>query len=179
MSTNGSQNRMTTAYRRMLERLHDQLERIEAGERELEPAVRRAIDHASETMVQLGELTRDEAHWVAEYLRRDLHDAADHLRDERNELGSWLRFDLSLLEDRLADVLAKVVDRSRLELARFASEDIAGPARYHAGEVAGPGTLACIACGAIRSREDIAPITPCDECGGTVFTRARGDEHVP
>ena len=81
---------------------------IEEAEESTLPAIKRHIDKARDTAVELEELTRDEAERIAYFLERDLEDAGKHMAESGHELGDWLRFDIGLIEDRLLEVLLKV-----------------------------------------------------------------------
>ena len=156
--------RLEAAYNRMMERVSDFLKKTE-------PPVQHAIDSARDTAVELGELTRDEAHKIAEYLRRDLHDAGEHLADTGKELSDWFSFDLELVENRLLEMFTSVADRTSVELMALA-ERAREASRYQAGEITGPGTLYCVACGAAVHFEATNCILPCIECQGTEFQRS-------
>jgi rubrerythrin len=158
---------LSSAYRQMLERARAALGEAEgrAGRR-LHDWLAEAKDRA----VELGELTREEAERVGDYLRRDLVDAAEYLAETGGELKDWLRFDLDLVEDRLRELFAGMVDETRLELARLAeaarSADV-----LRTGEVAGFGTLRCMECGLEMEFKEPAGIPPCPRCGAGRFLR--------
>ncbi|MFP4079745.1 MAG: zinc ribbon-containing protein [Ectothiorhodospira sp.] len=156
---------LTQAYERMLERVRHALETAE-------PTLEEAIQQAVHKAVHLGEVTREEAHEVADYLRRDLHDMGDYLSASRRDLRTWLRMDLQLIEARLLDLLSSVADRTRLELAELEAR-----ARtvgiWHTGEVAGPGELTCTECDETLHFTRSGRIPPCPRCKATTFRRAR------
>jgi len=158
---------LSSAYRQMLERARAALGEAEgrAGRR-LHDWLAEAKDRA----VELGELTREEAERVGDYLRRDLVDAAEYLAETGGELKDWLRFDLDLVEDRLRELFAGMVDETRLELARIA-EAARGAEVLRKGEVAGFGTLRCVECGLEMEFKEPAGIPPCPRCGAGRFLR--------
>ena len=163
----GFGERMTDAYHRMLERVKHAVEQAEA---DTGPVVRHAIDNAKETATELGELSREEAEKVGNYLRRDLQDAAEFLSDSGKELGGWLRFDLDLVERSLANMFMAAVDKTRVELAQFSQRaDALG--EWHTGEVAGIGTLQCKSCGEVLRFHKIGHIPPCPKCHGSRYRR--------
>lgn len=166
----GALDRLLDAYSVMLERAN---EFIDKAEEQAKPAFERAVEHAQETAHELGELSREEARLVADYLKRDLRDIGEHMAESRSELRSWFRFDVEQIESRIWEALAGIADRTSLELIRFA-----GAARrqveYSAGEITGPGTLVCDACGEEIHFDAPAVILPCVRCKGTTFHRPAG-----
>ena len=155
------------AYTRMLERVRATLGRTEHSPL---PRVQGWITEAKDRAVELGELTREEAERVGDYLRRDLVDAADYLGETGRELRDWLRFDLELVEDRLREVFASMVDHTRLELDRLA-EEARSSETLSTGEVTGFGTLRCLGCGLEIEFREPAGIPPCPRCAATRFVR--------
>lgn len=163
---------LVQAYRRMMERVKNQLEELGQAEKAAFPQLSASIEHAVEKAVELDELTREEAQLIGGYLRRDLEDAGQYLTTTGQDLHAWLRFDLELLEDRLLEVLQRGVDQSRLELGTFeAPPTEVVVERYHSGEITGPGTLQCEDCGAWVAFRAPAAIDACLKCGGTIFLR--------
>jgi hypothetical protein len=163
------QRRLAGAYARMLERLRGGME----GGGPL-PQLQELIAGAREKAVEVGELTREEAERVGDYVRRDLVDAARFLADEGEELRTWLRFDLELIEARLLDVFSLMVDHTRQEL-QLLQEQAGGEEQWRSGEVASIGTLRCLECGQEVALHEPAEVPACPRCGGTAFTRG-GDE---
>ena len=143
---------------------------IEEAEESTLPPLKRYIDKARDTAVELEELTRDEAERIAYFLERDLEDAGKHMAESGHELGDWLRFDIGLIEDRLLDVLLKVADHTRLDMLQFERDLKEGPP-YNTGEVTGPGTLECVSCGDVIRFHATGYIPECPSCGHTVFRR--------
>jgi len=157
----------TRAYGRMLERAR---EALRGGEATALPRLQHWLTEAKDRAVTLGELTREEAERVGDYLRRDVVDAASYLSETGRALKDWLRFDLDLIEDRLLDLFSTMVDETRLELDRLA-EAARAPAPLHTGEVTGFGTLRCLGCGLEIEFTEPAGIPPCPRCEGTRFVR--------
>jgi hypothetical protein len=157
----------THAYTRMLERTRGALERASASAL---PRLQHWIEEAKDRAVTLGELTREEAERIGEYLRRDVVDAATYLSTTGRELKDWMRFDLELIEDRLLDLFAATVDQTRLELDRLA-EAAHQPETLRAGEVMGFGTLRCLGCGLEIEFTEPTGIAPCPRCGEGRFSR--------
>ena len=165
-------NRLVQAYDRMMERVKIRLEELEQAEQEALPQLRASIEHATEKAVELGELTREEAHLIGGYLKRDLEDAGQYLTTTGQDLRAWLRFDLELLEDRMLEFFQRGVDQSRLELLAFEAPSAeVETERYRGGEITGPGTLQCENCGELMIFRASATIAPCPVCGGTDFAR--------
>ncbi|MEZ5582730.1 MAG: zinc ribbon-containing protein [Candidatus Competibacteraceae bacterium] len=171
MNESSQHNRkLVSAYDRMVERVKTLLDELEQAEKEALPNLHRSIEHAAEKAVELGELTREEAHQVGAYLKRDLQDAGHYLAETGHDLNTWLRFDLELIEERLLEFFASAADKTRLELLSF-SETIERASHYTSGEITGPGTLQCDQCGKPLAFHATAVIPNCPACGATVFTR--------
>ena len=143
---------------------------FEEAEESTLPVLRKYIHKATDTAVDLEELTKDEAEKVSMYLPRDIEDAGKHLAETGHELGDWLRFDVDLVEDRLLDILYRVADHTKLEIQQFEHDIEEGPA-WNTGEITGPGTLVCETCGALMRFHATGEIPDCPDCGHTVFHR--------
>ncbi len=160
-------DRLVAAYERMLNWTHEALEK---AQQESVPRLREALDRARERMIELGELTREEAQRISDYLQRDIEDAAQYIVETGQDLRAWWRFDLELMERRLAEMFKLVADQTSLQLAQWA-ETTRRLSLYQAGEITGPGTLICDRCGAEIHFSKIGRIPPCAACGGLSFRR--------
>ncbi|HEC19668.1 MAG TPA: hypothetical protein ENI97_10040 [Gammaproteobacteria bacterium] len=161
------ENKLIKAYERMRERVHEFLQNTSG---DIVPTLQDALESAKEQAVHLGELTKDEAERVKDYLQRDLHDAAEYVEQQRGELADWLRFDVQLVEERIWDSLSKLVDQTTVELAQLRERaNLLG--EWHTGEITGPGTLVCTKCGEVLHFHKTGHIPPCPKCHGTVFKR--------
>ena len=158
---------LVEAYDIMLKRVSDA---VEKAEQTAIPVLKKNIEQARETAIEVGELTRDEAEKIAAYLERDMHDAADFLSETGKELKDWGKFDLELIESRLLEMFANVADKTRLELDALA-EQARHASMYHTGEVTGPGILACTSCGKELHFHKTGHIPPCAGCRGTEYRR--------
>ncbi|MBA1146062.1 zinc ribbon-containing protein [Ectothiorhodospiraceae bacterium WFHF3C12] len=154
-------------YEKMLDRVREFMDR---AEKETGPRLRKAIEDAKERTIELGELTRDEAEKIAEYIRRDVEDAADYTSRTDADLGAWLRMDLQLVENWIWDRFSSVADRTRLEWVELQHE-LAEREFYHTGEIAAPGVLTCDNCGEQLHYKKAGHIPPCPKCNGTRFRR--------
>lgn len=157
-------------YKRMLERVKNSLQELEtaAGSR-----LERALDMAKDKAMELGELSREEADKVAEYLRRDMEDAAKYLAGPTaQEFAAWLRFDVEQIEARILESFLSAADQTKVELMRLEQRSVEPP-EYHTGEVAGLGTLVCDDCGKHLHFYEPGRIPPCPSCRNTRFLRAR------
>lgn len=160
--------RLVHAYDRMLEHVKAIGER--AG-KQARPALRHLVDAAEAKMIELNELTREEAEKIGAYIKRDIEDAATYLnRPENRELVDWFKFDLRLIEERLLDLFTGVADQTRLELLAL-EQQARRATEYHTGEVTGIGTLYCTACGEALHFHATGHIPPCPRCRGTTFKR--------
>jgi len=161
-------DKLVEAYEHMLKRIHDT---IEAAEKETIPTFRELLHKTRDNMVELGELTREEAHKVAEYVERDIKDAAIYIADTGEDVKSWWRFDLDQMEQRMLDVFSRVADQTSVQLYNWA-EQARKASLYQTGEVTGPGILVCDSCGAQLHIHKTSRIPPCPTCGATDFKRA-------
>ena len=159
-------------YDRILQRAREYLDEFEehAGD-----AVATAVDRAKERSHELGELSREEAERIGEYVRRDMSDAAAWMEESGQEFGQWLRFDLEQVEQRLMENFLKVADRTRVELSDWA-ERANRFGEWHTGEITSVGTLRCEGCGEELHFTRTAHIPPCPRCHGTVFKRVYAGE---
>jgi len=164
-------DKMVDAYEHMLERTHEVIDR---AEKEAGSAFREILAKVRDNMVELGELTREEAAKVADYVERDIQDAAAYIAETGDDLRSWWRFDLGLIEQRLLETFSSVADQTSLQLRDWA-EQARQATLYHTGEVSGPGTLVCTACGAEIQLHKAGRIPPCPKCRAGSFKRARED----
>jgi len=132
------------------------------------------VDAAKEKAFELGELSREEAEKIGEYLKRDIQDAAGYLSQEGKQFGDWLKFDIELVEDRLADAFQNTLEHATnstsLELQQLA-EAAASENLWYTGEVTGPGTLVCDNCGHELNFYHIQDVPGCPKCDGTIFKR--------
>jgi polyhydroxyalkanoate synthesis regulator phasin len=160
-------DRMVDAYERMLKQTHDA---ISEAQKETVPRMRDLMAKARDQMVELGELTREEAAKVANYLERDIQDAAAYIADTGQGLREWWRFDMKLMEERMVDIFTSVADQTSVQLHEWAEQARQAPA-YRTGEITGPGTLVCDGCGEGLTFVKAGRIPPCPKCGGTGFKR--------
>jgi hypothetical protein len=169
-------DKMVQAYEEMLKRTQ---ETLETTGKETVPRFRELLDTVRESMVELGELTREEASKVSDYLHRDVDDAATYIAETGQDIRDWWRFDLELIERRMMDMFARAADQTSLQLAQFA-ENARQLTLYQAGEITGPGTLVCDRCGAQTHFVKAGRIPLCADCGGTGFKRKeRAAGHGP
>lgn len=160
-------DKLVDAYEQMLRRTH---ERIEEAQKESAPRFTELLGKVRDHMVELGELTREEANRVSEYIERDIKEAAQYIAETGEDLRSWWRFDLELIEQRMLDMFARVADQTSLNLAQWA-ESARLMSLYQAGEITGPGTLICDRCGAETHMVKTGRIPACADCDGTLFRR--------
>lgn len=159
----GLDSKLTVAYNLMLERARETMGVAGKG-------LRHGLDSAMEKATELGELSREEAEQVSEYVLRDLHDAAEFVSDSGSELRDWLRFDLEVVEQSLGDMFAQMVDHTQLELDALEQRATA-LGEWHTGEIVGIGTLQCKGCGEQLHFHHTGHIPPCPKCRGTKYRR--------
>jgi Zn finger protein HypA/HybF involved in hydrogenase expression len=156
-------DRLVAAYNEMLTSAAETLQHGEEGAKQ---AVEKALEKGSE----LGELSREEAEKVGDYLKRDLVDAAHFLNDSGKELGDWLRFDIAAVEMGLGQLFSRAVDKTRVALTELELRANA-LGEWHSGEVVGIGTLQCKSCGEVIHFHHTSHIPPCPKCHGTTYRR--------
>lgn len=170
--TNAAHNRpldrLTQAYEKMLEELNLAMKRTRES---AIPGFKEYLQDVRDKMVELGELTREEADEIARYVERDVKDAATYLAETGEQFAQWWRFDVQQVEERMLDMFINVADKTKLELLKF-KEMSREASIYHTGEVTGPGTLVCSACGKPMHFHKAGHIPPCPGCHGTRFARA-------
>lgn len=165
-------DRLTDAYEEMLGHVHEAMQQTKDSAL---PGLREYLGEVRDKMVELGELTREEAETIAGYIERDMQDAATYLTKTGEELSAWWRFDVKLVEDRLLQMFIDVADQTKLGLEKLA-EQARAASTYHTGEVTGPGTLICNGCGKEMHFHKTGHIPPCSGCKGTEFRRSTGDD---
>lgn len=162
---------MGEAYELMLERIAEGVDRLRKAEKQAEPEMGRLLGEAKEKAVELGELTREEADRVADYLDRDLKAAGSWLADTGEEFKDWLGMETALISDRLLDMFVKAADQTSVELQKL--KERAEATEYKTGEIAGPGTLVCTACGEQIHFKKAGHIPPCPKCSATTYKRVK------
>jgi predicted RNA-binding Zn-ribbon protein involved in translation (DUF1610 family) len=163
MSEQPLNQKLIEAYNRMLERTR-------AGMGEAGKGMQHALDAAMEKASELGELSREEAEKVSEYVKRDLQDAAEFISESGDELRDWLRFDMAVVENSLLDLFSDMVDHTRDALTRLELRANA-LGEWHTGEITSIGTLQCKGCGEKLHFHHTGHIPPCPKCHGTAFRR--------
>ena len=161
-------DRLTEAYEAMLEQVHEAMEQTKESAL---PGLREYLNDVREKMVEIGELTREEADEIATYIERDIKDAAAYLAETGDQLSAWWRFDVQQVEERLREMFINVADQTKLELEKLA-ERARAASTYHTGELTGPGTLVCTTCAKEMHFHKTGRIPPCSGCKGTTFQRA-------
>jgi hypothetical protein len=139
------------------------LERIQA-------VLIQALQSARETAVQLGELSREEADTIHDFLTRDLYHAGRFLATEEREIADWLRLNALIVEQEIANRLSRLARKASLELKHLEKAKQRFD-EWHTGEITGIGTLHCERCGTKIHFENAGHIPPCPKCHATVFGR--------
>ncbi|MCU7812643.1 MAG: zinc ribbon-containing protein [Candidatus Thiodiazotropha sp. (ex Notomyrtea botanica)] len=161
-------DKLAAAYDKILQEVH---EAIDSAKENALPGMKEYLDDAREKMVELGELSREEAEKVAGYVERDMKDAADYLLETGEQMSAWWRFDVQQVENRMLEMFTGVADQTKLELAKLAQR-ASRSSLYHTGEITGPGTLVCSGCSKEMHFKKTGHIPPCSGCKGTEFQRA-------
>ena len=164
---NPMQDKLLRAYDTMLERLH---KAVEHTEQKTLPSIEEQLKQAKEKAIELGELSRDEADKVADYLRRDLDDVSLYLQETKAEFSEWLTFESALLENKMGEWLNLVADKTKLEWDKIKLQAVKSQL-YHSGEIIGAGSIECIACEQTLNFKKTGHIPPCPKCHKTEFKR--------
>ena len=161
------QKNLVNAYKKMVERLRKATEK---AQHDVKPEVFNALETAKNKAVELGELTRDEAELISDYIVRDLHDAADFIEKNRAEFKDWINLEMDIIEDTILDSLPPLIDETRLALdqLKHRAETVG---EWHTGEIVSPGQFVCKACGKTLELHKTGHIPPCPACKATKFRR--------
>ncbi|UCE88830.1 MAG: zinc ribbon-containing protein [Pseudomonadota bacterium] len=159
--------KLSAAYDTILERSREALASLREN---TDDALHRALGSARDKAVELGELGRDEAERVHDFVVRDLHAAATHLGEQERDLADWLRLDLLLVEKEALSRYSALTERARAEL-RHLRKTAARYSEWHTGEITGLGTLRCVHCNKDIHFHRTGRVPPCPNCHGTEFRR--------
>jgi len=168
MTDQDPDNRLVQAYNDMMHTIKDAFE--EADQDTSDSSLQHALRKARENIVELGDITADEAEQISDFIKRDINDAAEYLMETSAEFSDWLLLDIEVVERKIVDLFLSVADTTRIELEQFQQRNREA-AGYFAGEITGPGTLECKDCGKHTAYTTTGVIEACDECGCTEFKR--------
>ena len=129
-----------------------------------------AIRLAREKVSETGEITREEAEKISDYLKRDLQNAGEYMQDNNNDMADWLHMDIDLIEWNLLDLFLQTADKTKLELLLL-EENAKHVNEYLTGEITGPGTLVCTQCNEELHFLNTGHVPPCPKCRSTLFKR--------
>lgn len=168
MTDQDPDNRLVQAYNQMMHSIKDAFE--EADDDTSDSSLQHALHLARERIVELGDLTAEEASQVSDFIKRDINDAAEYLMETSAEFSDWLLLDIEVVERKIVDLFLSVADTTRVELQQLQQQNRTA-ASYFAGEVTGPGTLQCTGCGKHVPYTTTALIKACEQCGSEEFKR--------
>lgn len=166
-SNSGGAKNLVTAYKKMVERWRNTLDKAQHGAK---PELFHALETAKNKAVELGELTRDEAELIGDYIVRDVHDAAEFIEKNRAEFKDWINLEMDIIEDTLLDSLPLLIDETRLALEQL-QQRAQSVGEWHTGEIVAPGQFACKSCGKALELHHTGHIPPCPACNATTFRR--------
>jgi len=161
--------RLIEAYDVMLQRAENGLATAAAGS---ETALAHVLYAARRTAIDVGELTREEADKVHEFVSRDLYSAGEQLAVQEREVADRLRLGTLSVEQALLERFSRLAQAAKLEL-RHLEKARRRLAEWHTGEITTIGMLRCRHCGELLHFERTGRIPPCPRCHATVFKRAR------
>lgn len=172
MTDHDNYDKLIKGYDQMLKRVRDWIQDVED---KTVPVIEKAIDAAREKATEMGELSREEAEQVSQYVQRDLLNLGEHVSVQDQDLKSWFHMDMELIEDELTDIFSSVADPTTVELLRL--REIASLSDFwKTGEITGPGVLQCTECGEQLHFSKISHIPPCPKCHAILFKRVGTEE---
>lgn len=160
--------RLIKGYENLLERAEQTLtSAVDKTEGELI----KGLNAARERAIELGELTREEADKLHDFVTRDLYAAGRHLTEEERDITDWLRLNALLVEKTLLHRFTQLSQAAKLELNHLkkAKQRLD---EWHTGEITTIGTLSCRSCGELLHFKHVGHIPPCPKCHATIFDRA-------
>ena len=158
---------LARAYEKMFESAAEGFHNAEKKSGEL---LHELLDKAKDEVVELEEVSREDAEKLTTYVKRDLSEAASHMSVTGQELKDWLGFETALLETEFVDQLLKLADPTEVELFQLKLDTEPTPP-YHTGEITSPGTLLCDQCGEKLHFYRAGKIPPCPKCHASNFHR--------
>ena len=165
-----TKDKLVKAYHQFVEIASESMDVLKEQIDDKKPVVLHALDKAKATIHDLGELSREEAELVREFVLKDLYSAGRVLKEEGREIADWLRMDALYLEDRVLDRISHLGNQTAEELHHI--EEMATEfGEWRTGEITGAGTLVCNACGQHIHFDKPGHIPPCPKCGDSHYHR--------
>ena len=158
--------RLPEAYEHMVERAAAAFGDTE----KTKVTLQKVFEEVKNKAVELGELTREEAEQVADFVQHDVHDMARNISEKERDFADWLRLDILLIEKPLLKRVTRLVEVAGQELKHAVKEPM-HPLDWHTGEVTGIGSLVCHSCGEEIHFHQAGHIPPCPKCSGSHFQR--------
>jgi len=152
-------------YEKMYEHVANDFHRLKDKNK---PNLSELIEDAKVKVIELENVTEQDADKLTGWLRRDIEATASYFSEKENELKDWLGFEASELESAALDLVLKTADKTTLELLALKEK---ASHSYHAGEITGPGTLICDTCLHKQQYYKPGPIQPCYKCHDKKFHR--------
>ncbi|TVP54289.1 MAG: metalloendopeptidase [Halomonadaceae bacterium] len=160
-------------YDRMLARVE---KRLADAELKTWERLQEEIDEAVEFEEGVKELTREELHLLAAYLRRDLSHLVRFVTETGKGVREWLSHDLGAFEQRLVDLLFSIADRTQLDTLELQQRLDHDADSYISGEIATAGILRCLNCGETVQLSETTLLEPCHACHSKYFERATAED---
>ncbi len=157
--------RLVQAYDRLFERIAD-------AKSHPDETLAQTLETARKKAVHLGEVTREEAQQVEEFLSRDLYSLGHYLAAGGHEVADWLRLETLLLEKEALSKLDDLADQLRVEFKHLkkAAKKLD---EWQTGETTGIGTLQCKQCGQLIHFHKTGRVPPCPRCKTNTFQRVK------
>ncbi|MFP4154530.1 MAG: zinc ribbon-containing protein [Halothiobacillaceae bacterium] len=171
--TDHDKHPLTDAYYHMLERVYERLLADETRD-PAAPKFEEAVSEARRHAIAQGELDREQAVKVGDYLKRDVEDFAMMMLESADRARARIEQDLSELERELLGKLLKIADQTTVELNAIREQARQRPPHdWQAGEITSAGMLECRHCGHANRHPRTGPITRCPHCDGRHFRRGK------
>ncbi len=160
---------LVNSYNQMMSRVKDSIDNAEAH---AVPSLQKAIEHAKNQAIHLGEVSLEEADEIGNYIKRDINDAAEYLMETSHDFSEWLMLDINIIEQKVVELFLSVADKTRIELEQLSHPTCSAIVEYKSGEITGPGSLMCLNCGQVIRFNTTDTIPDCSQCKGQYFKRA-------
>lgn len=160
-------SKLVHGYEQLLQRMEKTLA---SAKEHSENALKLALDSAREKAVELGELSREEAEKLYEFISRDLHNVGQYLATEEREVVDWLHLSLLEVEKKSLKRFTTLAEAAKLEIKHLEKAKVRFN-EWHTGEITSIGTLSCQSCGEMIHFNHVGHIPPCPKCHATVYRR--------
>lgn len=160
--------RLVQAYDRLIER-------VTGTKSQSSETLVQALESAKEKAVHLGEVTRDEAQQVHEFVHRDLYSLGHYLATSGHEVADWLRLETLIHEKEALSRLSMLSEQLKVEYKHLKKVALKLD-EWQTGETTGIGTLQCNQCDQLIHFQKTGRVPPCPRCKNNTFKRLKEKE---